>query len=208
MKKDHIVSGAIFSIFILVFTPVMATLSEERPHIRNDIIINEIKINKKELLFQVILNISNNIEIQKIILKSEMRRDGMSFLGIRFSRLVPQIITKDALNRLYLVGMMFSKNINKSKMHSMITQYQIYNQNLQKEVDNVIEKNPMLKAEMTQLSSTTCDCENNMSITSWNFPIICELLQIMAAIASMFPSPFPVPVLLVIIISIYGLLCF
>ena len=49
-------------------------------------------------------------------------------------------------------------------------------QGLQKEISAVIEKDSILKAEITQLSNSQCDCEDKTGITSWHFPIICAIL--------------------------------
>jgi hypothetical protein len=59
-------------------------------------------------------------------------------------------------------------------MQSIIKQYQVSNQEEQKEISTVIEKDATLNGEMTQLSSLKCDCGNEN--TSWNFPVICMFL--------------------------------
>jgi hypothetical protein len=75
---------------------------------------------------------------------------------------------------MYLVGLMLSKVISKSKIQSIIEKYQLNNQGMQKEITAVIEKDATLNEEMTQLSNLKCDCENE-NIT-WNFPVLCLLL--------------------------------
>jgi len=69
---------------------------------------------------------------------------------------------------------MLSKIISKSKMQSIVGEYQFSNQEMQKEISSVIEKDATLDGKLTQLSNSECDCENENS-TDWNFPIICTI---------------------------------
>jgi hypothetical protein len=130
--------------------------------------------NQKELLFQTIYDITNNREIQKSILKSRISKEGFIRPEVKFSIFTPHVLTKNQLKHMYFIGLMLSKIINKPRMHSMIEQYQFGNERMQKEINAVIEKDANLKREITQLSASECDCENEN--TSWNFPIICMIL--------------------------------
>jgi hypothetical protein len=76
---------------------------------------------------------------------------------------------------MYLIGLMLSKIISKSKMHSMIEQFQVNNQGVQNEINAVIEKDAILSEEIKQLSNSKCDCGNDNK-TTWSFPVICTLL--------------------------------
>jgi hypothetical protein len=53
------------------------------------------------------------------------------------------------------------------------------NQGIQNEITTVIEKDPTLKGETTQLSNITCDCTKNPGSTNWYFLVICAILTIL-----------------------------
>jgi uncharacterized membrane protein len=151
----------------------------------NQSVIKE-RINQKELLFQTIVDIANNKEIQRIILKSQMSK------GIFPTSEFPGV-TKNQLKMMYFIGLILSKFISKSRMQSMVQQYQLINPNLQQEINAVIEKNPTLKGEISQLKNSECDCENTASL--WRFPFLCTLL---------FPIFFVLVVLNTLYINIHG----
>jgi hypothetical protein len=124
------------------------------------------RINRRELLFQTIVDIANNKEIQRIILKSQMSR------GIFPTSEFP-VLTKNQIRQMYFLGLILSKVISKSRIQSMVGQYQFSNQEMQKEISAVIEKNPTLKGKITQLQNSECDCENEKTTGLWKFPVIC-----------------------------------
>jgi hypothetical protein len=76
---------------------------------------------------------------------------------------------------MFLVGLMLSNVISKSRMQSMIGEYQFNNQELQKEIATIIEKDAILNADIAQLRNSECDCENATS-GYWQFPVLCTLL--------------------------------
>jgi hypothetical protein len=168
MKKVFVISVILFFIGaaitpIIHFTNVKAVYEKERSQ----------DTNQKELLFQTILNIANNKEIQKIILNSEIRREGFFSSGARFSRFSPQVLTKNHLRQMYLVGLILSKAIRTSRIHSMVEQ--LKSQGIQNEINTVIEKDATLREEMTRLSSLQCDCGNDSTVL-WHFPVLCLFL--------------------------------
>ena len=134
------------------------------------------RINHRELLFQTIVDIVNNKEIQRIILKSQMSR------GIFPTSEFP-VITKNQLKMMYFVGLILSKIISKSKIQSLIGMYQFNNQEIQKIICNIIEKDAVIKVENSLLSNSECDCENYSEIT-WTFPGICLFLWSLSVIFS------------------------
>jgi hypothetical protein len=77
---------------------------------------------------------------------------------------------------MYVIGLMLSKFISKSRIHSMVEQYQIINQRVQKDITTIIERDATLKGEITQLSNSKCDCENENTTPLWTFPVLCTLL--------------------------------
>jgi hypothetical protein len=133
------------------------------------------RINQRELLFQTIVDIANNKEIQRIILKSQMSR------GIFPTSEFP-VVTKNQLRQMYLIGLVLSKVISKSRIQSSIGKYQFNNQKIQQELNDVIEKDITLNGEITQLSTLKCDCEENNNLG--DFPsTICGILGIIAAVS-------------------------
>jgi len=147
------------------------------------------EINQKELLFQTILDIANNKEIQKIIQNSEIKKGfeisiqvpgAKSLLmipRIQYSMLLrpPPVLTNSFLEHAYNIGVRLSKTFDSSRIHSILEQYQGSNQRMQKEIFAIIEKNDELNKKIEQLSSVQCNCENN-NTTRWGFPVLCTLL--------------------------------
>ncbi len=103
------------------------------------------RINQRELLFQIICDITNNKEIQRIILKSQMSR------GIFPTSEFP-VVTKQQLRQMYFLGLILSKIISKSRIQSMIHKYQVINPYLQKEISAFIKKDAKLREETSHHS--------------------------------------------------------
>ena len=189
MKRNQIIIVTIFSVFVLVCTPVLATLLQEEHRIPSTTVIKESKVDQKELLFQVILDIGDNREIQKIIMNYELIKGGFYSPGLRFLVFTPQILTKKELNTAYSISLILSKTLSKSRMHSLLEQHQMIPQKVQKDVTAVLEKNATLNGELRQLSDLTCDCNKDTSgVTKWHFPILCAIVMAMIIILS--SSPF------------------
>jgi len=138
------------------------------------------EIDQKELLFQTIFDMANNLEIQKVILDSEITGKRFFDTGVRFSVFTPPVLTEKILKHAYTMGVILSKTISKSKIQTMLKQYQVSNLGKQKDISNAIERDVKLKGELTQLSELKCDCENENTTRLWNFPIFCALLQYLA----------------------------
>jgi hypothetical protein len=176
VDKKPLIGVSICAVVLLVLSSLTNVVGYQQVQSSNQKIINE-KINQKELLFQTILDIANNKEIQRIILKSQISREGFFNPDVRFSIFNTPVLTKNQLKHMYTIGLMLSKTISKSRMHSMVERYQVNNQGMQKEIITVIEKDSTLNNEITQLSSLKCDCGNE-STTRWRYPIICSILSI------------------------------
>ncbi len=133
-------------------------------------------IDQKELLFQTIIEIANNEKIQAIIFKSTMDTEKLLNQDAKFSLANTPKLTKNQLEHMYFFGVMLSKIISKSKIHSMAEQYQLINKDVQNEITTVVDKDAELKGKITQLSNVNCDCENTSTTRLWNFPVICSFL--------------------------------
>jgi hypothetical protein len=186
MNKYPLIGGSICAVVLLVLASLTNVVGYQTVQSSNQKIIND-EIDQKELLFQTIAEMANNKEIQKVILGSKIT--GKRFFGpdMRFSVFTPPVLTKRFLNFAYHFGLILSKTIGKSKMQSVIKQRQVNNQGVQKEINTVIEKDAKLKEEMTQLSSLSCDCENE-NTTQWNFPILCGFLNLFLLVIWAFES--------------------
>jgi hypothetical protein len=176
MKRKQILLGVVFSTLLLLCAPVLATASQNKTTLQenDEITVNSAK--QKELLFQTILDLANNKEIQKIILNSEMQQSVFFNPSERFSVFTPHVLTQKYLNNAYNIGLILSKTLSTSKMHLILEQYKMNNQGTQKEINAVIEKDATLNGEITRLSNLKCDCENENTTRLWNFPVICSIL--------------------------------
>jgi hypothetical protein len=171
MKKYPLIGVCIVAVIVLILASLSNVVGFQAIQSTNRKVISD-EVNQKELLFQTIVDIANNKEIQRIVLKSQISRSGIFNSDTRLALSKAPVLTKNQLNHMYIVGVMLSKIISKSKIRSMIERNYITNEGVQKQINTIIEKNATLKGEMTQLSSMKCDCENE-NITSWNFPVLC-----------------------------------
>ena len=173
MKRQWLAIGiSTVSVILLILTSLSNVIGYQTVQSSNESVINE-RINQRELLFQTIVDIANNKEIQRIILKSQMSR------GIFPTSEMP-VVTKNQLRQMYILGMLLSRFIRTSRIQSMIEKYQFDNQEMQNEISAIIEKDTILNAELTQLKDSDCDCENG-NTAAWGFPILCVSLFIIYA---------------------------
>jgi hypothetical protein len=191
MNKYPLIGGSICAVVLIVLASYTNVVSVQTVELSNHKIIKD-EINQKELLFQTILDIANNKEIHKIIQNSEMKgvleRSQLAFgsklflfnLRSYFSALLTQspVLTKKYLDYTYRMGVILSRTLEASKIHSLLERYQVSNQGMQKELSTVVQKDAILKSEIAQLSSLSCDCENEKT-TTWTFPVLCTILYIL-----------------------------
>jgi hypothetical protein len=164
MIKKWLITGiSLIAVVLLTITSLSNVIGYQTVQSSNQSAIKE-RINQRELLFQTIVDIANNKEIQRIILKSQISR------GIFPTSEIP-VVTKTQIRQMYFIGLILSKVISKSRIQSMIGKYQFSNQEMQKEISVIIEKNPTLKTEISQLQNSKCDCEND-----GYYPKICDFL--------------------------------
>jgi len=174
MKQYPLIGISIIAIIVLVLGSLSNVVGYQTVQSSNQSVIKE-RINQKELLFQTIIDIANNKEIQKVILGSEITGKRFFDPGVRFSTFSFPVITEKFFKRIYTMGVILSKTISKSKIQSLIEYHQVMNQGIQKELFTVIKKDTTLKSEMMQLSNLSCDCLNDNK-TVWHFPLLCTLL--------------------------------
>jgi hypothetical protein len=165
MDKKPLIGVSILALVLLVLGSLSNVVGYQTVQTSQQNVINE-RINQKELLFQTIVDIANNKEIQRIILKSQMSR------GIFPTSEMP-VLTKSQLKGMYVIGLLLSKVISKSRIQSMAGKHQFSNHEMQKEIFAVIEKDATINGEITQLQNFECDCGNT---AKWSFPILCIIL--------------------------------
>ncbi|VVB60998.1 Uncharacterised protein [uncultured archaeon] len=174
MKKNLLIKLSIIAVVLLVLGSLTNVIGYQTVLSSNEKTINQ-EVDQKELLFQTIVDMVNNKEIRGIILKSQITSWKFFDSNVRFSVFKNPVLTKNQLKQMYLIGLLLSKIISKSQIHSMFEQYQPNSQGMQKEISAIIEKNIKLNAKIIQLSNSNCNCENE-NTTQWDFPIICLLL--------------------------------
>ncbi len=185
MKKNPLIGVGIIAGVLLVLGSLSNVVGYQTVQSSNQKVIKD-EVDQKELLFQTILDIANNYEIQRVILDSEIRRGGFFNPDTRFSVFTPHVLNKAELNIAYHIGLILSRILVSSRIHSMLEQYQVSNQALQKEITAVIEKDASLNRDLTQLSNSKCDCEDISGVTTWQFPVICTILLIIMFFALFF----------------------
>jgi hypothetical protein len=168
VDKKPLIVVSICAVVLLVLGSLSNVVGYNTVQSSNQQTIKE-TVNQRELLFQTICDIANNKEIQRIILKSQMSR------GIFPTSEIP-VLTKNQLKQMYLIGMMLSKFIDKSKIQSMAPQYQLSNSGTQQEISTVINKDATLNEKITQLSALNCDCNNDNYKEKGIPDNICEIL--------------------------------
>ncbi len=170
MKRKWLAVGiSTVSVVLLILTSLSNVVGYQTVQTSQQSTIKE-RINQRELLFQTIVDIANNKEIQRVILKSQMSR------GIFPSSEIP-VLTKNQIRQMYFIGLILSKVVSKSRIQSLIGKYQFNNQEMQKEINAVIEKDTTINSEITQLKSSECGCTGEYQLRLWPFPIICILLK-------------------------------
>jgi hypothetical protein len=176
MDKYPLIGVSICAVVLLILGSLTNVVGYQAVQSSNQKIINK-EVNQKELLFQTIVDFANNKEIQQVILKSQISKEGFFNPDVIFPIFNTPVLTKNQLKQMYVIGLILSKTISKSKMHSIIEKYQVNNQALQKEITGIIEKDATLNREIKQLSNSKCDCgKENTAL--WHFPVLCSILFI------------------------------
>lgn len=172
MKRKWLITGiSTIAVILLTLSSLPNIVGYQTVKSSNQQTIKE-TVNKRELLFQTIVDIANNKEIQRIILKSQMSRGEFLVSNV-------PVLTKNQLKQIYFIGSILSKIISTTRMQSIVGKHLFRNQMMQSEIFAVIEKDATLKGEITQLSNSECDCEKQRT-TRWRYPIICSMLSILS----------------------------
>ena len=141
MKKEVVLGISISAVVLLVLGSMITVVGYHTVQSSNQHTIKE-TVDQRELLFQTIVDIANNKEIQRIILKSQMSQ------GIFPTSEMP-VLTKTQLRHMYFLGLILSKIISKSRIHLLIGTYQFNNQEIQEELSAILEKDATIQREVT-----------------------------------------------------------
>jgi hypothetical protein len=175
MQKYHLIVASVCSTIFLIlcsFTNVMG-IQMIQPSTQR---ITKEENNQKELLFKTILDIANNMEIQKLVFNSKMKTETIFTLNTRHPDFIIYVFTKNFLITANHLGLILSKTLRPSRIHLLLSQYHTYDSDLQKKINILKTKNDALNRECIQLSSFNCDCQNEPEATKWTFPVICVIL--------------------------------
>jgi hypothetical protein len=175
MDKKPLIGVSICVVVVLVLASLSNVVGYQTVESSHQTVVNN-EVNQKELVFQTIVDITNNKEIQGILLRYQMSQGKLPDTTI-------PVLTIKQLKQMYVVGLILSKTISKTKIHSMIEKYPMYSQGVQNEINAVIQKDTALNGKITQLSNSECGCENE-NTTKWDIPIICKLFFLFGIIGS------------------------
>jgi len=173
MDKKPLILVSICAVVLLVLGSLSNVVGYQTVKSSNQQTIKE-TVNQRELLLQTIVDIANNKEIQRIILKYQMNR------GIFPTSEFPDV-TKNQIRQMYFLGLILSKVVSKSRIQSLIEKNQFNNQEIQKEISAVIEKDTTINSEITHLKDSECDCGNVDGI-NWLFLFTIILMITICAI--------------------------
>jgi hypothetical protein len=175
MEKKLLIGGSICAIVLLVLGSLTNVVGYQTVHSSNQSAIPT-RRNQMELLYNTLIDLANNRGIRGIVLQSQASSGGFVHLGRSHLISDALVVTKDDIKHLYIFGLVLSKILGKSRIHSMVERYRFVSQGMQKEITGFIEKDDALSRRMAQLSTEGCECEN-ADIPHWNFPILCTLLM-------------------------------
>ena len=168
-QKWKIFGFSILTVFLILLSPLGNSVGYLSVQPSQKETIKE-AVTQRELFYQTIVDFTNNKDIQRTILESEIRNGIFPKPDTTYS------LTKNQLKQMYFIGLILSKVINKSRMQSIIGKYQFNHQEIQKKIPAIIETNSSLKKEITQLQNSECDCGNERTTSEWKFPVICTTL--------------------------------
>ena len=197
MKQREIILGAALSTFILVNISVLANIvqMETIPSSKNNSITD--KINPEDLLFQTIIDITENKDIQNILGNSEFEIElnktkttllimklFMKNPKIFFSILLPHSISsKNYIKHTYNLSLEISKTLNTSEIKSITDYIHIKNPRTKEKILTIIKGYNKLNKKIEILSNLNCGCNENISESiDWDFPIICDILGVIGII--------------------------
>jgi hypothetical protein len=171
MKKLVLAGISILAVCLLVLGSLSNVVGFQTVQTSQQNLIKE-RVDQKDLLFQTICDVANNQDVQKTILQSQ----GKFLTSFPTPELTSfPTVTKKQLNMMYCLGIVLSRMIGKNRMVSMAKEHPKMSVQTKEKFDAIIENNPTLSQEMTQLSLLDCPSCSESKI-NWTFPVICTIL--------------------------------
>lgn len=174
MLKKPLIGFSILVVVILILSSLGNVVGYQTVQTSQQNHITE-NINQEEILYQTILDMSNNEEIQQILHKSPNMK-GRSLLEVA-NLLKP--ITKQQRRQMYDIGLFLSERISTSTIKSMIQTHQLITSDILQQIDVVLKNNHGTSGEVPKLVNSDCDCEPEGFTLVWRFPVICTFLLVM-----------------------------
>lgn len=184
MDKNPFVGASILVIIFLILGSLSNVVGYQTVYSSKQNLINE-EINQKELLFQTIVDLANNKEIQRILFLSQMKSTSFFESEAKFTLFNIPVFTKNHIRQLYRIGLLLAQRITPSKINSLLKKDQSDNQVILKQISIVIEKNDKLNKQLDKLSFFSCDCEKSYAEelnkliydSSYKYrPVVCVIL--------------------------------
>jgi len=197
MNKYPLIGGSICAVVLLVLASLTNVVGYQTVQASNQKMINT-EINEKELLFQTIVNMANNKEIQKVIYGSEITEKGFINHGMRFPIYTSSVLIKRQLNFMLFFGRFLSKTMGMLKSFSHMRERQIVTPKIQQRIKNIIEKDTKLNKEITQLSDLSCHCYGENDYPGMH--VICAFIFLLMFSGAIVPN------LAIIMILVAGIL--
>ncbi len=173
MKKVVLAGVSLLAVGLLILGSQTNVVGYQTVQASQQNLLKE-RINQKEFLFQTICDLTNNKDIQKVILTSQLN-SGYFTPGMKTLSINIPVLTKRQLEFAYHLGLLLSKSMSKTEMFSLIKQHQTLTSGNQPKIDAVIKNDSKLTDEINQLSLLNCNC-NNQNTFQWFHPVICFIL--------------------------------
>jgi len=177
MGKISLIGISLFVVILCILVSLTNVMGYLTVQSSNQQIVHE-EVNRRELLFQTIMDISNNKEIQRSIFKSQMTSG-------KILSVTNPVLTKHQLNKMYSIGLILVKRLSKVTIHSIIQRFQLSYQQTLQEISAIIKKDAPLNSTVAQILDSECFCENENN-GQWSFPVRCTLLLPLMIVAMIF----------------------
>jgi len=177
MQKSLKMSISLVTLCVVIGASYSGIVGVQSMKASNDRVIND-TLDQKELLFQTIVDMAHNRDVQQIILGSELTRKQFIDPDMNFFIINRPILTEKFLKRVYTLGSVLLKTLNILRINTTLEKYHADDQAMRKKLAAVVEKDTVLKAEVAQLSNLSCRCENRNAIF-WKFPVICVIIVLL-----------------------------
>lgn len=145
MKKLLLVGGSILAVILMIMGSQTSVVGYQTIRTYNGGFIEE-RLNQKELLFQTIIDLANNKEIQKIVLTYNIFQLGFFPPIIKTTFKFPDV-TKRQLQFIYGLGSILKGSINKANSINRINQHWVLSKVDLSTISKTIKENAKFSKE-------------------------------------------------------------